>query len=168
MMDMEMLQGLVKEAELMLKVALSYYQLEDKTSVTVKAAAFEDALAMSDLIFRLSAAHEAFNQPSALSAPEPDAMEMSTKAIDEIERTMLALNSIEVCEHFETIPEIQKELAIPYLAALIESHSKRVPRAMLEDAAEIEAGLVEYYGEYTKLTDATKKAIADKYGYRAE
>ena len=49
-------------------------------------------------------------------------------------------------------------------AALIEGLQRRVPRAMLDDVAEVEAGLIQYYGEYTKLTDNSKNSIAAKYG----
>ena len=49
-------------------------------------------------------------------------------------------------------------------AALIEGMRRRVPRAMLDDVAEVEAGLIQYYGEYTKLTDNSKNSIAAKYG----
>lgn len=60
------------------------------------------------------------------------------------------------------------EILLDEAAALITAHSRTVPTAMLDDAAEIEAGLIQYYGEYTQLTEASKKAIAEKYGYRAE
>jgi len=100
---------------------------------------------------------------AALATPEPDAMEIADKI-----RIILVDKREERDMHGVECRDCWDEFYAPEIASLIESHSKRVPRTMLDDAAEIEAGLVAYYGEYTKLTDATKKAIAAKYGYRAE
>jgi len=100
-----------------------------------------------------------------LAAPEEDAMEIARQAVDAMGREMLALGT-EIDTSYGPMqpPEIQEDRAVPYLAALIEGMRRRVPRAMLEDVAEVEAGLMDYNGAYTKLTDNSINLIAAKHG----
>lgn len=96
-----------------------------------------------------------------------DAEELAKEAIDKIGRTMLALG-----EETETSrgpmqpPEIQEERAIPYLAALIDAHAKRVPRAMLSRIVSYTAGMMDWNGEVDD--DLFIDEIAKEFGYRAE
>jgi len=141
------MRKLLEEAAKALGTVQHYFPSQEQGEAgTHEGLAVADVDACQRLLSRIDA---------ALAALEPDAMEIVWKVRDAN------------CPG-EWVGPIEFDLTDTEAAALIEARDKRVPSVMLEDAAEIEAGLVEYYGEYTKLTDATKKAIVDKYGYRAE
>lgn len=107
---------------------------------------------------------------AALSAPPSDsAMELLKKILDlyvdyEIDVDGMTLPWDEPARsQAENFYRERKEKFTAEAAALIDE-ARAVPRAMLEDVAEIEAGLIQYYGEYTKLTNASMKSIVAKYG----
>jgi hypothetical protein len=100
---------------------------------------------------------------AALSAPEPGAMEI----VDEEAVEQLAAECLPA-----TADHCDIDRAAGKIMQFIESHSKRVPRAMLEELIEKTISCHElarmtcHDGE--EIRDDEIDAIAAKYGYRAE
>ena len=93
---------------------------------------------------------------AALSAPEPDAMEMVKQV-----RAKRDYNT-----DAGSMPKMNWTLTDSEAAALIESHDKRVPRAMLEEIGDW--AVDEYEAQGHESGCETMDAILEKYGYRAE
>ena len=134
--------------ELTAKLPMQYFGLVDSGII-------QDS---DNLIARITA---------ALSAPEPDAKAILRQVVAIYRKADEDAASREIGVGAE---DAIYEKADSEAAALIESHRKRVPRAMLEEIFDNGYQAGDEFGAYDDIDPARKDfdAIAEKFGYRAE